>query len=187
MNANRLKRYIALVMALAMLFLLCACSSSKERLLDKYSEAVFASGDADSIMACYPDAFNDSIADVLGYDNKDKLREGIESIMNDKLDEFAEEHEVERKNIDVCILDYAEEQMDEDALKEFNENVNDTCKIDIVVEEAVNVNYTLTVEADGDVLESTPVETQLMKVQGDWYVFDLRVFLILALETINLG
>lgn len=165
-----MKRILALILALLMVFGMVACSedggSGKSGKLDTqemgedFAKYLFTP-DVERLYDMMP---LDLAMEQLGSDE----REEAEALIDEQIDSTQSMLEAQYNGVDfewsVDVTD--EEELDADELEELNEFYADA---DLTVDEAVSAETEITLTADGEE-ETLPLDLVYVKIDGDWYL-----------------
>ena len=168
-----MKKIMAIVLSALMLTAFAACNEEEESVKrDSIEGAVelyfnaWCEADAQAVLDLYPDEMVDFMIDRYGSKSemKKELREDLKEALGEMENEYGDFKRYEFEVID-------SESMDRDERDEIEEYMRERTESDINISSVKTVEVEYTIYFEDDEYDGI-VELMLMKVDGQWYLFE---------------
>lgn len=135
------------------------------KVVKKYYKAV-ENADGKELMSLFPDEYNEYLMDVSDYDDEEEMIEDKDEALEDSWDEAKDsfgEDVAFTYEIQKC------KELDEDELKEINEDYKDDFDFEEEVSKGYEVKVRVIMEGE-DKKESETQKLNVIKIKGKWYL-----------------
>ncbi len=160
----KMKKYLALLLALVMVFALAACGGGSARSVAEKAAKASTEGDAKTVVNMMHAKMVDAAVEEGNYDSKQDMIDEMQSML-DMAKGIAEEMYGENYKVSAKATD--EETLVEDELKEIQDNFKS--ELDLKVSDAKDVTVELTIKGDEEATDEMTMT--VVKIGGKWYPY----------------
>ncbi len=160
------KKLLALLLAVVMVFALAACGGGSAKSVAEKAAKASTEGDAKTVVNMMHAKMVDAAVEEGGYDSKQDMIDEMQDML-DMAKGIAEE--MYGEDYKVAAKATGEADLDEDELKEIQDNFKS--ELDLKVSDAKDVTVELTIKGDGDEETSDEMTMTVVKIGGKWYPY----------------